>query len=170
MRLASPLCVLFLVLSAATARAQTTGQPGLNDYTINGQGSGGTSPRSLVLPVGRSGFTVSTSAPGQLVVFAFSSNLPCTPGAACFAPSPCPLPATACGGSTNQSLDILFGSTVFVVQVSVASGGGGVSRFSAHLPPNIDFSTQVGIIDSTCGTTFFGLGSVLLSQAYDART
>ncbi len=169
MHLVFHLCVLLLASSAATAGAQTTGQPALNDYTINGQGSGSTSPRSVVLAVGRSGFTVSTRAPGQVVVYAFS-GLPCTPGAVCFPSSPCALPATACGGSTNQSLDLLFGSPLFVVQVSTPSGTSGVSRLALNLPPGVHFSTQAGIFDAVCGVPFFGAGSLVMTQAYDAKT
>ena len=158
-----------LVAAPAAAPAQTTGVPGLSDYTVNGIGSGGTSCRSLVLAPGRAGFAVRTAAPGQVVVLAFSA-LPCAPASLCLAGSPCPLPATACGGTTSQSVDLGLDALILAVRVTTPSGGGGQAQLQLNLPPGLHFSTQAAVLDPACGTSLLGFAPVLLTQAYDVRT
>jgi hypothetical protein len=92
----SALCtVVFL----GAVGAQTTGVPGINDFTVNGIGSGTTSCNLIVTP-SPCVLNVNT-VPGMRVWFFFARGCPGTPGAMILPPTPCPNPDTA--GFSNQS-------------------------------------------------------------------
>jgi len=167
-----PHLALTSFFTAVLAVAQTTGVPGINDYTIAPGCSGPqsctsccfTTPAALVCNV--------STAPGRAVIFYFSF-CPCT---TCFIPGPANvcvpgIPSTACGNSTNQAFEVLLGcvsSTNFVIANSA-----GIATFNLNLPflgpapaCSINLSTQAIVIDP-CGMGVNGFpGPFVLSQAY----
>ncbi len=187
--------ILALVVSAAfvapDVRGQTTGVPFINDLTVTCAGCGiGTSacwpPSTVGGPGGVSGstsctplyfdlsvagtFTIAvTTAPGAQVIILIDP-CPCVP---CFLPLPifCPgaifIPFTACGGTSNQSVDIdLTCAWSILVQGNASTAGLYTFTFPlGPLPPNtcIRASTQAAIITNAfaCG------GPLIVSQAYD---
>ncbi len=164
-----------LLLLALPSRAQTTGAFCANDYTINGLVPGSTScPPPLVFPGGPSRFTVITRNPGVPVILLVSLVTPCCPGLICLPPSGCPIPFTACGGTTNQSLDICPNLLQFPCGVTVPdpATGCGICNVVIAIPPGINFTTQAVILDPApplgrCGVPGFDF---LLTQAYEVRT
>jgi hypothetical protein len=171
--------MMALGLAAATA-AQTTGIPGLNDYTINGVVSGSattclpmcfTTPTTLSLDV--------STLPTNAVLFVITDcpcrlcAIPWTPNA-CLPPLP-PAPFPPCNGGTNQSLDIflaapgctiLWSSFAFPNAAGLASVALPIPTFSTP-PCQALFSTQAIVFDF-CGTGGIpvGPGPFVLTQAY----
>jgi hypothetical protein len=154
------------------ALAQTTGVPGINDYTVNGLTSGSMSctTQCNATPVNLN-LAVST-VPGNIVIFAFSF-CPCFSGFACAGPNAClpAIPTTACGASTNQSLDIQLGCvTTFFAGVAGTAGATmtlSIPSLGAIPPCSVQLATQAIVID-TCGVGLSFLpGPFVLTQAYD---
>ncbi|MEO6593895.1 MAG: hypothetical protein ABIP94_03990 [Planctomycetota bacterium] len=162
-------------LTVASALAQTTGVVGTNDYTINGNGSGGTSCVPLCFPNGGVTLNLAVSAPLGAIAIAFFNFCPCLP---CQLPGPSnacvpTIPATACGGS-NQSFDMDLSPPCglpfnFTLTVNTA----GVYAASIPIPPLpglpcsvVTLSTQV-IIFNSCGLGTFAVpGPFILTQAF----
>ena len=148
-------CTLLVALAFALAPclfAQTTGVPGLNDYTINGMGSGASSCNAVSVSVpGLITFLIDTSAPAQ-TVYLFISFQACAAGSG---PS-----LNSCQGTT---LDLALTPTPLLLGVGL-SGSSRLYGLSFSLPPfssPVRFSTQGLIVDSGCG------GSPLFTQAHD---
>ncbi|HKB16566.1 MAG TPA: hypothetical protein VKF62_10900, partial [Planctomycetota bacterium] len=135
-----------LALSAALASpasAQTTGVCGANDLLVNGALPGSTScvPSG---PWGSLPITLSVDgSPAAVATLFVISTCPCSAGASCRLPSPttCPgfIPFTACGATTNQSLDILCVPgcvCLFLAAPNLAAPAcpTGVGRTTATLP------------------------------------
>ena len=165
---------LLLSLAAPSfAIAQTTGVPGINDYTISGSLSGSASCTTLCFATPANlNLNVST-APGNLVIFAWSF-CPCFGGFVCGGPNACfpTIPTTACGSSTNQSLDLQLGC-VLTTFSAVANATGNASMLLpipsiGPLPPcSFPMASQALILDP-CGVGLSILpGPFVLSQAYD---
>lgn len=169
--------LLPLPLLLAVATAQTTGVVGINDYTLNALGSGTTSCTVQCFPTPVAINLQVTTANGNLVffLFTFCPCMPCTMG---WSPNACTpaIPPTACGGTTNQSIDLLAPNTacpLFVLGSAIAVGGVASSTWS--LPPlgppcaSARGSTQALIIDP-CGVGNSAFpGPFVLSQAYDLQ-
>ena len=152
--------VLSLALFAAPVNAQTTGMPGINDYTVSGMLPGSTSCNPVAVPfIVPVTFTVST-LPGFPVAILFNfcpgpiGAFTCAPGFASFPP---------CFAPPINSLDILYGipPCVGIPVVGLADAAG---MFSVTLPPCgipfYFFSTQAVIVDPFSGCLQF-------TQAYD---
>jgi hypothetical protein len=151
--------ILASLLAIAPALAQTTGVPGMNDYTINSLGSGSTSCTPLCFPNGGVTLGLNVSAPtGSVIIFVFNF-CPCL---ACSLPAPAnactpTIPSTACGGS-NQSADINLSSAcgIALTLVGVTNTAGTVSAI-LNIPPLVgppcsivQLSTQAVVINP-CG-------------------
>jgi hypothetical protein len=157
----------------ALGLAQTTGVPGINDYTINGVGSGSTSctTQCFNTPVNLS-LDVST-APGNFVIYVWSF-CPCFGGFVCGGPNAClpAIPFSACGSTTNQSLDLQLGcvlTTFGPVQANTAGLANLVLPFpTLSLPPcSFPMATQAVILD-LCGAGISILpGPFVFSQSYN---
>ncbi len=166
---------LVAFLAVCTAPAQTTGVVGINDYTINGLGSGSTSCTTLCFPGGGLTLTLAASAPvGSivLVLFNFCPCLVCSLGGPTNACLP-PIPATACGGS-NQSLDmslaagcgIAFSAVITVNSAGVLALSLPIPSFTGPPCTNATLSTQAVVIDP-CGLGLFAVpGPFVLTQSY----
>ena len=161
------LLAAFTALTAPTA-AQTTGFPGVNDYTVAGIGSGSTSCTEVMPPPG-GGFalTVSASRPGLPVLYALTfagttAVVPCAPGAVGLPPSPCILGGP--GPPPIQSLDLLVGSGFGLPPFAALTGPGGFATvFAPPLPAaglGLTIGTQAFVLDPTCGFPF------VATQAY----
>lgn len=143
----------FLAL-APLGLAQVTGVPGLNDYTINGQGSGSTSCTKVDLPsLGTNILILSVSGPPNTPVILAFSACPCSPGffnlglAACTPPS------------AIQSIDLnLFWP---LITLDFWTDGFGNLTLVVPCPPNVTFATQAAVFDVTCPWLW------RLTQAYD---
>jgi hypothetical protein len=173
------------LVPASCLRAQTTGVPFVNDLTITCAGcgsgysncwipgttggpggiSGGTSKELLFFEVSAGGtFTIMvTCAPGSQV-HVFMSPVPCLTCSLALAPV-CGIPVTACGLTTNQSVDLDLASPLDDF-ASGASSASGVFSFTTTLAPMpfglcIEASIQAAIIGpaSSCAP-------LLVSQAY----
>ena len=140
---------LALALFAAPATAQTTGMPGMNDYTVNGALSGATSCITPVVPLFVPlTFTVST-LPGFPVAILFNFCPGPLGGPSClagFAPFvPCFLPPI-------NSLDITYGVAP-CVGIPVFGVADPLGFFTIMLPPcgipGYEFSTQAVIFVPT---------------------
>ncbi len=159
--------------TAALGFAQTTGVVGINDYTINSAGSGSTSCTTQCYNTSVTlNLNVST-APGNFVIFAWSF-CPCSAGFVCGGPNAClpAIPFTACGSTTNQSLDLQLGCVVMFFGPVAANTAGNASLPlsipTLSLPPcSFPLATQAVIID-LCGVGLSILpGPFVLSQSYD---
>lgn len=180
------LCTLPLLL-ASTASAQVTGVCGVNDLTISGFGSGSTSCTPTP-PMGGAPVTLTaTAGPTAFMTIFVIDFCPCVPCTVALPPAlVCvkPIPFSACGGTTNQSLDIpLFTCPVappLLFAVPNVPGGPPcadgtapatsatlpLGPIPAGLPAGFVASTQALILDPVCSTIFFG-NHALLTQAYD---
>lgn len=164
--------LLAALATASFALAQVTGVPGINDYTVNGLTSGSVSctTQCNATPVNLN-LAVST-APGNIVIFAFSF-CPCFAGFTCELPNAClpAIPSTACGSSTNQSLDIQLGCvTTFFAGVAGTAGATmtlSIPSLGTIPPCSVQLATQAIVIDP-CGLGLSFLpGPFVLTQAYD---
>jgi len=174
--------VPLLLLSTALIRpapAQVTGVPGINDYTINGLGSGGTSCIPLCIPSPTTLTLVVNTVPGNAVIV-FFSDCPCRGCSFPWLPNACvpPIPpalAPPCSGLTNQSIDIFFGvpGCTIVFSQFLFANAAGVASLVLPVPPfgsvpcSALFSTQSLVFD-LCGTGGSppGPGPFVLTQAY----
>jgi hypothetical protein len=184
MRLETVVFAASVALAAGVVQGQTTGIPFVNDYTItcvgctaaptgcwssgNPGGLGGVSGSTSCTPLffnlsagGTFTFTVTTT-PGAFVTM-FTSPCLCTP---CWLPlTPiCPYPLTACGGITNQSVDLNVGCGLNTLFSGVAVGRVvSVTITVGPLPPGacIQLGTQAAITGSIACA-----GPVIVTQAY----
>ncbi|MBL8729514.1 MAG: hypothetical protein JNM25_13860 [Planctomycetes bacterium] len=162
-------------LLLTSAFAQTTGVVGINDYTINGVGSGSTSCSAMCYPNGGVTLNLDVSAPAGSVALLLFNFCPCSPCSLAGPSNTClpAIPATACGGS-NQSLDLDMSSAcgiAFTLPVTLTTAG----TLSVALPiptipgvpcASLTLSTQAVVIDP-CGLGIFAApGPFVLSQAY----
>jgi hypothetical protein len=175
MNLRTTFAILF---AAAATLAQTTGVPGINDYTINSLGSGTTSCTTFCFPNGNLNLNLQVSAPAGAFAIVLFNFCPCT---TCSLPGPTnaclPLiPSTACGASTNQSLDMsLTAACGIAFSAVLAPNSAGTPGLSMQLPipaftglpcMNATLSTQAAVIDP-CGMGLFGLaGPFVMTQSY----
>ncbi|MGE3171631.1 MAG: hypothetical protein AB7O97_03335 [Planctomycetota bacterium] len=179
-----PAARLLPVVFAVTAglAAQTTGVPGINDYTLNGLTSGSQSCTQLCFP---SPVTLTMSVqtvPGAFVVILWTS-CPCRGCVAPWPPNACapaiPLGTLPACSATNQSLDIFFNTgcaTVF--STTLVANAAGVASLTVSVPliaagtvpctPLTSLSTQAVVFD-LCGVGGppIGPGPFVLTQAYD---
>jgi hypothetical protein len=184
MRLEIVKIAVAVLLAASCVLGQTTGIPFVNDYTITcvgcgttptscwstgvGGGAGGVSGSTSCTPLyfnlsggGTFTFTVTTT-PGATVTI-FTTPCLCTPCWLPLAPI-CGFPLTACGGITNQSVDLNVGCGLNTLFSGVAVGG--VFSTTVTLPPLppgacIQLGTQAAITGSlSCA------GPVIVTQAY----
>src|SRR5688572_6944751 len=167
---------LAVSLAAAAAVAQVTGVPGTNDYTINGLGSGGTSCVPLCFPNGGVTLNLAVSAPLGAIAIAFFNFCPCQ---TCQLPGPTnacapPIPLTACGATTNQSLDLdLSPPCGLPISFTMLVNTAGVYSASVAIPPLpglpcsvATLSTQA-IVFSTCGLGLTAVpGPFVLTQSF----
>ena len=110
--------------------------------------------------------SVTTQAPGQVAIVGFSVS-PCVPGLFCVPNNTClPIPVSACGFSTNQSLDIIQAPGPVLNNVSLPFGIGGLATITAVVPHQVGvtFSTQAVVYDPVCGTF---LNVAVLTQAHN---
>jgi hypothetical protein len=167
--------LLASLASVSFAAAQVTGVPGINDYTINAPvcaGSPSCTTCCFQTPVALN-CNVSTT-PGNLVVVIWSF-CPCFAGFACGPINACvpPIPNTACGSTTNQSLDLQLGC-VMTTFVGVANTAGiapvtlNIPNLGPALPCSIGpLSTQAVVLDP-CGLGVAAFpGPFVATQAYD---
>ncbi|MGE3172989.1 MAG: hypothetical protein AB7O97_10225 [Planctomycetota bacterium] len=169
---------LLLALSSALA-AQTTGVPGINDYTINAFGSGGSSCVPLCAPAPTTLNLAVSSVPGNPVMFVIT-DCPCRACVFPWLPNGC-LPAIPpatfppCNSTTNQSLDlflpapgctILFSAFLITNAAGIASLPLNVPTLSS-VPCGVPLSTQAVVFD-VCGTGGNppGPGPLVLTQAF----
>ncbi|MEM7310449.1 MAG: hypothetical protein AAF682_27475 [Planctomycetota bacterium] len=159
--LLSALLTVALALGLASpANAQTTGVPGVNDYTIAGFGSGSTSCTFFAPPIG-GGWPMSVSAtgPGLPVLFHYAivGIVPgCVPGFFPLAPLPC-VPFLL-----PHSIDIVLGAgSIPFGSFAAFTGAGGVATVVAppFAPLGLTVTTQAYVIDPTCG-------GLVATQAY----
>lgn len=168
--------VLASLAIAALGRAQTTGVPGINDYTINSptcSGSPSCQTCCFATPVTLS-CNVST-APGNVAVIVWSF-CPCSAGFMCGGTNACvpAIPTTACGNTTNTSYDLILGcvSSTFVV---VANGSGNatlslpIPSIGPAPPCSVTLSSQAVVIDPCgLGVALFP-GPFVTTQAYSVN-
>ena len=172
-RLASLLIASFAI---SPALAQTTGVVGINDYTINSLGSGGTSCVSLCFPNGNVTLNLALTAPLGTIAIAFFNFCPCL---SCQLPGPSnaclpPIPNTACG-LTNQSFDMDLSPPCGIpVNFTMLASSAGFYSASVAIPPLpgtpcsgvYQLSTQA-IVFNTCGLGVYAVpGPFVLSQSY----
>ena len=168
--------LLVASLAIAPTLAQTTGVVGINDYTINSLGSGGTSCVPLCFPNGNVVLNLAVSAPLGTIAIAFFNLCPCLP---CQLPGPSnacvpPIPATACGLS-NQSFDMdLSPPCGLTFSVTLVASSAGVYAGTVAIPPlpgvpcsgSFQLSTQA-IVFNGCGLGVFAVpGPFVLTQAF----
>jgi hypothetical protein len=162
-------------LLAAAALAQTTGVLGINDYTVNGLGSGSTSCTTLCFPGGGLTLNLDVSAPAGAIAIVLVNFCPCQtctltgPSNACL-PA---IPATACG-SSNQSFDmdltaacgIAFSAVVTLTSAGTLSLPLPIPALTGPPCAAATLSTQAIVIDP-CGSGLFAVpGPFVLTQSY----
>lgn len=167
--------LLSLLATAGLTVAQTTGVPGINDYTVNSLGSGSTSCSTLCFPGGGLTLNLQITQPGGalgLILINFCPCLACQLTAPTNACLPA-IPSTACGPS-NQSLDldlsppcgIPFSQVVFPNSAGVLSLQVPIPAFTGAPCTNAVISTQ-GIVFDACGLGLFALpGPMVMTQSY----
>ncbi|MCI0587741.1 MAG: hypothetical protein L0323_12945 [Planctomycetes bacterium] len=173
-----------LAALASPSTSQTTGVCGANDLLVNGAVPGSTS----CVPSGPWGSTPITlsvdGSPAAVATIFVISTCPCFAGALCRLASPttCPgvIPFTACGATTNQSLDVICGAgcvCLFLIAPNLAAPAcpTGVGRTTATLPlgpippsvpPGFVVSVQAAVFEvpPLCASPTWG---VVKTQAYD---
>jgi hypothetical protein len=188
MRIQVAAVVAAVVLAALPLRSQTTGIPGLNDYTITcvgcspapsgcwssgvGGGTGGVSGSTSCTPLyfnlsAGGTFTLSVSTTPGATVWIFTNPCLCTP---CFAPlTPiCGIPFTSCGGITNESVDLNLGFGCPLTQIFMGvAGGGGVFSATVTMPPLPPFVCLQLSTQAAVSSPFACVGPVIVTQAYD---
>ena len=154
-------------LAPAVSVAQTTGVPGFNDLTVNGLGSGTT---SCSAPISMSGGGVATmevsTAPSVPVVLLFTPFCRCQPPFFPLPPSTsCPIPFTAGGGASNQSVDLLLSPNCILLNFVTNSDAAGMVDLPLPLPPSFVLGVQAASLHP-CATGF----PVLFTQAHTILT
>lgn len=159
---------------APAARQGTTGVYCLNNFCIGPFDSESTSCTNADFPGGGPTFlNVECALPNLPVFIFYSSVLPCTGDLLCLNFSWASIPFTSCGGTSNQSLDILPGNAAPIVGTSQPSTVPNCSFYSlpVNLPAGLDFSMQAVILDPVNGAPFGAGGlKVLVTQAYQVST
>jgi hypothetical protein len=165
---------LACIATTALALGQTTGVPGINDYTINGSACSGSPSCTSCCFATPVALNCSVSAPTGSICVVVWSFCPCFPGFSCGPTNFCvpAIPSTACGSSTNQSLDLVLGCvmTPFVGVTNTA----GLASVVVNIPPlgpappcSIGpLSTQAVVIDPCGAGASPFLGPFVLTQAY----
>lgn len=176
--------ILTTLFAVSSLIAQTTGVPGVNDYTITGAGFATGSLACGAPAAGLGGTSGSTSGtPGTDLTFdaffggTLTFNVSCAPGSLVqmvLSPVPCvpcfvglppvtyPIPFTACG--SNQSVDLNLTQPLRPLFTGIADGSG---NFGATIPfpPAVlgcqTFCTQAVVIDASQVSGF------VVTQAYD---
>ncbi|HEX6813082.1 MAG TPA: hypothetical protein VF384_15770 [Planctomycetota bacterium] len=146
---------LALVLGVASALAQTTGVPGINDLTIDGLGSGTTSCSTRCFPNDPVAVNLRVTAPPGSLVLALFSFCPCLPCSVPGFSNACvpPIPGTACGGS-NQSLDLDLGAGCGIAMTSLmVPDSAGVPSLSVPIPT---------LIGPQCATALLSVQGVVI--------
>ncbi len=167
--------LLATALLAGFAATQTTGVPGINDYTINGLGSGATSCSSLCFPNGNLTLNLAVSAPAGAIAIVLFNFCPCSTCSLAGPLNTCSpsIPATACGGS-NQSLDMnLTAACGIAFSAVVTTNTAGTMSLPLSIPPipgppcaSAVLSTQAVVIDP-CGLGLFAVpGPFVLTQSF----
>jgi len=159
----------------AVAAAQTTGVPGINDYTISGSSgpncAGSPSCITCCYPTPTTVTGNVSTVPGNFVIFIWSF-CPCSAGFLCGPSNSCipVIPATACGNSTNQSLDFALGcvNSFFIAGTNTA----GQATFTMNVPSlgpacaSASLATQAIALDP-CGLGIaIAPGPFVFTQAY----
>ena len=166
---------LALLTQTAGAQQGTTGVPWVNNFCIGPAGFGGTS----CIPYANTGggpdtLTVECAQPGLPVFFFWSGPNPCSASSLCLPASTAAIPFTACGGATNQSIDILPNAQppFTCTSTTVASlPGVGICTLPVNLPPGITFSMQAVILDPVNGVPLGNGGlRILMTQAFQVIT
>ena len=148
--------LLALVVIAGATPSQTTGVPGLNDYTMNGGGSGGTSPTDPGLTNALPTLTLKiTGTPGHVVVVAAGSSFP----------SAAPLPGPYWVDLLPTSVQLIFDGTqpgfIFPWSRWIPPSGVWTLTIPVNLQGGETFSTQVGLLNQgTIITTQSLVGTV----------
>lgn len=162
-----------LVLATAAAAQGTTGVVGINDLTINGFVSGSTSctPVALNCPATIQ-FDVSCAPFAPVAIYL--SPCPCFADWACLGSTSCAIPATACGNTANQSVDLNLACSVYELAFG---GSNALGDFSSVIPVppglcgggfTITFAVQAVVFDIGCVNLSPVLPfHLLLTQAYD---
>lgn len=163
------------VATAGLALAQTTGVPGINDYTVNSLGSGTTSCTTLCFPGGGLTLNFQLSAPGGALGLVMINFCPCLTCQLQGPPNTCfpTIPTTACGLS-NQSLDLDLSPPCGIPFSQVAlPNSAGILTVSVPIPAftgvpctNAVISTQAIVFDA-CGLGLFAVpGPFVFTQSF----
>lgn len=150
---------LLVALLSSPSLAQTTGIPGINDFTVNGFVSGSTSC-TLVVQVGQPiTFNINT-VPGALSVIVLNT-CPCAAGLLPLAPIGCQ------GALLNQSIDLdIFGWTgALCLTLQFPGTANTAGNFGFTMPPcpnPFRFSAQGVILIPGCAP-------FVMTQAYDIQ-
>ena len=138
------------LLMSATVQAQTTGAPGANDFTINGTGSGGTSPIDPGLLSATTSVSLAVSGPPGLPIFGLSS-----------AALSAPLAVPPIAPPTSLDIDITASFTIWLPGASIIPGfaignildgnGDWVLTIPTAFVGGETFNLQMAILDPTTG-------------------
>ena len=171
---------LLFALLAASAAAQVTGVPGINDYTINGFVSGSTSCTPMCFPTGGIVLNLNVStAPGNPVLVLFS-DCPCRGCSFPWFPNTCtpaipPAFMPPCNSTTNQSIDIFLLATPCSIvwsQFLFANAAGQANLIlpvpTFTTPPCTQVLSTQAVVFDVCGTGGNppGPGPFVMTQAY----
>lgn len=169
-RLASLITGFAVVLLGGSSIAQTTGEPFINDYTIDTFGSGQPSCFSHCVSQNSTMVLDVSTAPGNFVMFVIA-DCACAAGSACWLTNSCApaIPLSACGSTTNQSIDLDLGCNTFILLAPATFGNATVTVAIPNLsilPCSMNWSTQAVVFD-TCGLGGPPFGPFVLTQAFD---
>jgi hypothetical protein len=165
---------LACIATTALALGQTTGVPGINDYTINGSACSGSPSCTSCCFQTPVALNCSVSAPNGSIVIVVWSFCPCLAGFSCGPPNACTpaIPSTACGSTTNQSLDLVLGC-VMTPFVGVGNTAGlasvvvNIPNMGPAAPCSIGPLSTQAVVFNPCGfgaSPFFG--PFVFTQAY----
>lgn len=169
-----------VLLPIASAVAQTTGVPGINDYTLNGLVSGSSSCTQLCFATPTNLTMAVQTVPGAIAVVVWT-DCPCRgcafPWPANTCVPPIPFGTAAPCSATNQSLDfvpipgcnILFQGFLFANAAGLASQTLALPPLGSSAQPcALRFTTQAVVLDPCgLGGPPLGAGPFVLTQAYD---
>jgi len=138
----------FLALIAVPLSAQTTGVPGINDFTVNGSGSGGTSCVASTLATNN---TFSIAGPPSCgVTFVYSPT--CIPGALPFG---------------SGSVDIDLGNFISIIDGPGILGANGLSPLGwGDSAGNWSLSVAMGLSALTPGASFGAFQCAVLDPGF----
>lgn len=162
-----------LVVAAVVSAQGTTGVVGINDLTINGSVSGSKSctPVALNCPATIQ-FDVSCAPFAPVAIYL--SPCPCFADWACLGSTTCLIPATACGNTANQSVDLNLTCSLYELAFGGSNALGDYSSV-IPVPPvlcgsglTLTFAVQAVVFDIGCVNLSPVLPfHLLLTQAYD---